>query len=42
MFYGQDKPDKFGMTGSQRIQEFIVLCIVFLMLFGCFMKVVFL
>ncbi|MGK0365011.1 MAG: hypothetical protein ACI85O_002072 [Saprospiraceae bacterium] len=42
MLYGQDKPDEYGMTGSQRIQEFFVLFIVFLMLFGFFMKVVFL
>ena len=42
MLYGKDKTDEFGMTGSQHIQEFMVLFIVFLMLFGCFMKVVFL
>jgi len=42
MLYGENKPDEFGMTGSQHIQEFMVLCVVFLMLFGCFMKVVFL
>ncbi len=42
MLYGQNKPDEFGMTGGQRVQEFIVLFVVFLMLFGCFMKVVFL
>ena len=42
MLYGEDKPDEFGMTGSQRIQEFMVLCVIFLMLLGCFLKVVFL
>ena len=42
MLYGKDKPDEFGMTGGQRIQEFVVLTTVFLMLFAFFMKVIFL
>lgn len=43
MYYEEEKTtDKYGLTGSERIQEFIALCIVFLMLAGCFAKVVFL
>ena len=42
MFYGENKPDEFGMTSGKRVQEFVVLLVVFLMLFGCFMKVIFL
>lgn len=42
MFYGDDRPDKFGMTKEHHIQEFIALTLVFLMLLGCFLKVVFL
>jgi hypothetical protein len=41
MLYGEDKPDEFGMTSGQRIQEFTVVSIVFIMLLAFFLKVLF-
>jgi len=42
MFFGENKPDKFGMRNEEHLQEFVALTLVVLMLFAFFMKVMFL
>ncbi len=41
IFFENKEHDEFGMTKIKLMQEFVALMLVFLMLFGCFLKVVF-